>query len=90
MGKKDLSEEDIKARYITPAVDFSQLQEVLVITTTKDENNLCVVNQIKYLIDFAKLQKNTHMICMNTPRTLMLHGILHGPAMCRKIRRQDT
>ena len=29
-----------------------------VIATTKDENNLCVVNQIKYLIDFAKLQKN--------------------------------
>lgn len=28
-----------------------------VVATTKDDNNLCVVNQIKYLIDFAKMQK---------------------------------
>ena len=26
-----------RSGYITPAVDFSQLQEVLVITTTKDD-----------------------------------------------------
>ena len=29
-----------------------------ILATTKDENNLCIVNQIKYMIDFAKLQKN--------------------------------
>lgn len=29
-----------------------------IVATTKDENNLCVVNQIKYMIDFAKMQKN--------------------------------
>lgn len=29
-----------------------------VVATTKDDNNLCVVNQIKYMIDFAKMQKN--------------------------------
>lgn len=28
-----------------------------VVATTKDENNLCIVNQIKYMIDFAKSQK---------------------------------
>lgn len=28
-----------------------------VIATTKDENNLCIVNQVKYMIDFAKAQK---------------------------------
>ena len=28
-----------------------------VVATTKDENNLCVVNQLKYMIDFAKTQK---------------------------------
>lgn len=28
-----------------------------VVATTKDDNNLCVVNQIKYMIDFAKMQK---------------------------------
>ena len=31
---------------------------VTVVAITKDENNLCVVNQIKYMINFAKLQKN--------------------------------
>ena len=29
-----------------------------VVATAKDENNLCIVSQIKYMIDFAKLQKN--------------------------------
>ena len=29
-----------------------------VIAISKDENNLCIVNQIKYMIDFARLQKN--------------------------------
>ena len=29
-----------------------------VIATTKDENNLCVVNQVKFLIDFLKMQNN--------------------------------
>ncbi|MGN1299611.1 MAG: hypothetical protein ACI4UE_06500 [Candidatus Scatovivens sp.] len=28
-----------------------------VVATTKDENNLCIVNQVKYMIDFAKSQK---------------------------------
>ncbi len=28
-----------------------------VVATTKDENNLCIVSQIKYMIDFAKSQK---------------------------------
>ena len=28
-----------------------------VVATTKDDNNLCVVNQIKYMIDFAKMHK---------------------------------
>ena len=28
------------------------------ITITKDENNLCVVNQIKYMADFTRLQKH--------------------------------
>ena len=28
-----------------------------VICTTKDENNLCVVDQIKYMLDFVKMQK---------------------------------
>ena len=28
-----------------------------VVATTKDENNLCVVNQLKYMIDFARTQK---------------------------------
>ena len=28
-----------------------------VVIITKDENNLCVLNQIKYMIDFLKLQK---------------------------------
>ena len=28
-----------------------------IISTTKDENNLCVTKQIKFLIDFAKTQK---------------------------------
>ncbi len=28
-----------------------------VFATAKDENNLCIVNQIKYMIDFVKLQK---------------------------------
>lgn len=28
-----------------------------VVATTKDDNNLCVVNQLKYMIDFAKKQK---------------------------------
>ena len=31
---------------------------VTVIAITKDENNLCIVNQIKYMIAFGKLQKN--------------------------------
>ena len=28
-----------------------------IVATTKDENNLCIVNQIKHMIDFAKTQK---------------------------------
>ena len=28
-----------------------------IVATTKDENNLCVVNQVKYMVDFAKSQK---------------------------------
>lgn len=28
-----------------------------VVATTKDENNLCIVNQVKYMIDFVKTQK---------------------------------
>lgn len=31
---------------------------VSIISTTKDDNNLCIVNQIKYMIEFAKMQKN--------------------------------
>lgn len=30
----------------------------IAISTTKDDNNLCIVNQIKYMIKFAKMQKN--------------------------------
>lgn len=29
----------------------------IVVATTKDENNLCIVNQVKYMIDFARTQK---------------------------------
>ena len=28
-----------------------------IIATAKDENNLCIVNQVKYMIDFIKTQK---------------------------------
>ena len=28
-----------------------------IIATTKDDNNLCVVSQIKYMIEFSKIQK---------------------------------
>ena len=28
-----------------------------IVATTKDENNLCMVNQVKHMIDFAKTQK---------------------------------
>ena len=28
-----------------------------IVATTKDENNLCIVNQVKHMIDFAKSQK---------------------------------
>ena len=28
-----------------------------IVATTKDDNNLCIVNQVKFMIDFAKSQK---------------------------------
>ena len=30
---------------------------ITVICTTKDENNLCVIDQIKYMLEFVKMQK---------------------------------
>lgn len=47
----------IKGNYLIPVlIEFIGVAGTI-IATTKDENNLCVVNQIKYLIDFSKTQK---------------------------------
>ena len=47
----------IKDNYLLPViVEFIGVAGA-VIFTTKDDNNLCVVNQIKYMIEFSKIQK---------------------------------
>lgn len=47
----------LKDNYLIPVlVEFIGVSAT-VICTTKDENNLCVVDQIKYMLDFAKMQK---------------------------------
>lgn len=43
--------------YILPVIIEMFGVVATVVATTKDENNLCVVNQLKYMIDFAKTQK---------------------------------
>ena len=47
----------LKNSYLLPVViEFIGVAGT-VIMNTKDDNNLCVVNQIKYMIEFAKTQK---------------------------------
>lgn len=47
----------IKGDFLLPVVvEFIGVAGTI-IATTKDENNLCVTKQIKFLIDFAKIQK---------------------------------
>lgn len=47
----------LKDNFLLPAViEFIGVAGTI-ITTTKDDNNLCVVSQIKYIIDFSKIQK---------------------------------
>lgn len=47
----------IKDNYLLPVViEFIGVAGT-VMFTTKDDNNLCVVSQIKYMIDFSKIQK---------------------------------
>ena len=43
--------------YLLPVVIEMIGVVATIVATTKDENNLCVVNQVKYMIDFAKSQK---------------------------------
>ena len=43
--------------YLLPVVIEMFGVVATVVATTKDENNLCIVNQVKYMIDFAKTQK---------------------------------
>lgn len=47
----------LKENFLLPVViEFIGVAGTI-ISTAKDENNLCVINQIKFLIDFAKIQK---------------------------------
>lgn len=47
----------IKENYLLPVViEFIGVAGA-VIFTTKDDNNLCVVSQIKYMLEFSKIQK---------------------------------
>lgn len=47
----------IKDNYLLPVViEFIGVAGA-VMFTTKDDNNLCVVSQIKYMLDFSKIQK---------------------------------
>lgn len=43
--------------YLLPVVIKMFGVVATVVATTKDENNLCIVNQVKYMIDFVKTQK---------------------------------
>lgn len=47
----------VKESYLLPVVIEFIGVAGSVIATTKDENNLCVLNQIKYMIEFSKIQK---------------------------------
>lgn len=47
----------LKGSFLLPIViEFIGVAGTIILTT-KDENNLCVTKQIKYLIDFANMQK---------------------------------
>ena len=43
--------------YLLPVVIEMFGVVATVVATTKDENNLCIVNQVKHMLDFAKTQK---------------------------------
>lgn len=43
--------------YLVPVIIEMIGVVATIVATTKDENNLCIVNQIKYMIDFARTQK---------------------------------
>jgi len=43
--------------YLVPVIIEMIGVVATIVATTKDENNLCIVNQIKYMVDFAKTQK---------------------------------
>lgn len=47
----------LKNNYLIPVlIEFIGVA-IAVICTTKDDNNLCVVDQIKYMLEFVKMQK---------------------------------
>jgi len=47
----------LKGGYLTPVLLEFIGVAMAVVGTTKDNNNLCVVDQIKYMIKFADMQK---------------------------------
>ena len=47
----------IKGDYLIPVlIEFIGVA-ITVISITKDENNLCVIDQIRYMLEFIKMQK---------------------------------
>lgn len=47
----------IKGSYIVPVILEFLAVAATIMMTTKDANNLCVVTQIKFMLDFSKIQK---------------------------------
>ena len=47
--------------YLVPVIIEMIGVVATIVATTKDENNLCIVNQIKYMIDFARTQKKIQL-----------------------------
>lgn len=47
----------VEKNYLVPVILEFLVTAGAVIFNTKDDNNLCVVSQIKYMIEFSKIQK---------------------------------